>query len=263
MSEVERTTGLMDPSHDIVFIGGLHRSGTSLLHACLRSHPDVSGFAGTGVSEDEGQHLQTVMSTARAHGGPGRFAFDPAAHLTEDSPNATPECARQLLTQWSPYWQADSPWWLEKSPPNLIRGRYLQHLFPRARLIMVVRHPVETALANRKWQGSPQRLGVQLAHWFRAYDLMSSDLPHLRQVRVVRYEELCRNPDQVLSGLSSFLGIDDRFDRPRVDPSASARYARMWQEMRASPKGLVLTTLLARRYAARARAFGYEMDRSL
>jgi len=44
----------------IVFVAGLHRSGTSLVHRCLAAHPDVSGFADTGVPEDEGQHLQTV-----------------------------------------------------------------------------------------------------------------------------------------------------------------------------------------------------------
>lgn len=257
----ERITGQMDLSHKIVFVGGLHRSGTSLLHESLRSHPDVSGFADTGVWEDEGQHLQSVMPTARAHGGPGRFAFDPAAHLTEDSPIATPECAWQLFTEWAQYWQADSAWWVEKSPPNLIRGRYLQHLFPEARFVMVLRHPVETALATRRWPDSPQRLQVQLAHWFRAYDLMSSDLPHLRHVCIVRYEDFCRDPGEVLAGLSSFLDIGDRFERPTIDPGATARYAGMWQQMRRSPKGLVRTTMLARRYAARARAFGYDMDR--
>ena len=70
----------------LLFVGGLHRSGTSLVHRCLTRHPEVSGFSGTGVPEDEGQHLQTVYPPAYAHGGPGRFGFDPDAHLTESSP---------------------------------------------------------------------------------------------------------------------------------------------------------------------------------
>ena len=52
----------------LVFVGGLHRSGTSLVHRCLASHPAVSGFSDTGVPEDEGQHLQTVYPPDFRHG---------------------------------------------------------------------------------------------------------------------------------------------------------------------------------------------------
>ena len=68
-----------------VFIGGLHRSGTSILHRLLCEHPDTSGFEDTGVPEDEGQHLQSVFEPAYIHGGPGEFAFHAEAHLTEKS----------------------------------------------------------------------------------------------------------------------------------------------------------------------------------
>jgi len=55
--------------HRLVFVGGLHRSGTTPLTRCLAAHSQISGFEGTGVEEDEGQHLQTVYPPARAHGG--------------------------------------------------------------------------------------------------------------------------------------------------------------------------------------------------
>ena len=80
-----------------MFVGGLHRSGTTLLGRCMSEHPQVSGFSGTGATEDEGQHLQTVYRAANEHGGPGRFGFDPAAHLTEDSPLVSDESRRLLL----------------------------------------------------------------------------------------------------------------------------------------------------------------------
>ena len=59
----------------LLFVGGLHRSGTSLVHRCLTRHPEVTGFSDTGVPEDEGQHLQTLYAPAYAHGGPGRFGL--------------------------------------------------------------------------------------------------------------------------------------------------------------------------------------------
>ena len=66
------------PRH--VFIGGLMRSGTTLLARILAQHPDVSAFSDTGFVQDEGQYLQSVFPVSSfAYGGPGRFAFDPAA----------------------------------------------------------------------------------------------------------------------------------------------------------------------------------------
>ena len=41
----------------LVFIGGLHRSGTTPLADALAQHPDISGLSGTGAPHDEGQHL--------------------------------------------------------------------------------------------------------------------------------------------------------------------------------------------------------------
>ena len=117
--------------HTLVFISGLHRSGTTQLNETLATHPDVSGILGTGAPHDEGQHLQDVFPTARSHGGPGRFAFDPAAHLTERSPLATAAPARSgCSSSGARHWDLDRRVLIEKSPPNLIRMRFLQALYP-------------------------------------------------------------------------------------------------------------------------------------
>ena len=63
------------PDHTYVFVGGLHRSGTSLLARSLEAHPSVSGFRGTGVPEDEGRRMQSVYPAGNRLGGAGRFAF--------------------------------------------------------------------------------------------------------------------------------------------------------------------------------------------
>ena len=137
--------------HTFVFVGGLHRSGTTLLGRCMAEHAQVSGFSGTGAREDEGQHLQTVYRAGKSHGGPGRFGFDPDAHLTEGSALVSDESRRLLLEQWGPHWDMSRPVLVEKSPPNLIRTRFLQALFPGARMIALVRHPVAVAGATRQF----------------------------------------------------------------------------------------------------------------
>jgi hypothetical protein len=106
----------------LVFVGGLHRSGTTPVTHWLGEHPSVSAFRDTGVSGDEGQHLQDVYRIAGAHGGPGRFAFDPEAHLTEFSPLVSAESRERLWASWCPHWDLSKPVLVEKSPPNLVRN---------------------------------------------------------------------------------------------------------------------------------------------
>src|SRR5579871_4938781 len=105
----------------IAILGGLHRSGTTLLFRMLREHPDISGFANNedpeqwlGV-EDEGQFLQSVYPPAFCFGGPGRFALSPQAHLTDDSPLLTTENKAKLAFEWFPYFDLSKKVLLEKS----------------------------------------------------------------------------------------------------------------------------------------------------
>lgn len=63
----------------LVFVCGLHRSGTSPLYRALAAHKDVSALP------KEGQTLQSIYPRARDLGGPGRFGFDTRSHLTETS----------------------------------------------------------------------------------------------------------------------------------------------------------------------------------
>lgn len=138
----------MPSEHQFVFLCGLHRSGTSPLFRLMRGHPDISGFANTGVQEDEGQHLQTIFPPALAFGGPGRFGFAGDAHLTETSALVTPENRARLLREWFRYWDVERRCLLEKSPPNLIRTRFLQAMFPNSYFLTITRHPVVVALAS-------------------------------------------------------------------------------------------------------------------
>lgn len=140
-----------------------------------------------------------------AHGGPGRFALDPAARLTEDSELVTRDAARRLLEAWTPYWDTSKPRLVEKSPPNLIRMRFLRALFPSARFIMVVRHPIAVSFATRKW--SRTSVDALLQHWVSAHEHLVDDSLQVGRTALIRYEDVMADPDSQLDRLFAFLSL--------------------------------------------------------
>jgi hypothetical protein len=246
--------------HQLLFVGGLHRSGTTVLADLIARHPEASGLQDTGVPEDEGQHLQDVYPASQLLGGPGRFARDPFAHLTESSPLATAANGRRILDAWAPYWDLSRRLLVEKTPANLIMGRFLQQLYPDACFLFIVRHPVVVSLATRKWRPRTtfDRL---LEHWFAAHDTMRDDVRHLRRVRVVKYEDLVSQPDTVLKGVADFLGLDSPLDASAVDAAPSQRYAAVWRDEQASdnPRVRRRTARCIERFGRRTQEYGYDM----
>ena len=241
----------------LIFIGGLHRSGTTLLARLLASHPDATGLSGTGVPEDEGQHIQDVYPPAERHGGTGRFALKAKAHLTEDSPLATAENAQRLWEAWRPYWDSDKRFLVEKSPPNIVMGRFLQQLYPRAAFVFIVRHPVTVTLATRKWRKRTS-LSRLMSNWFRAHERTSGDLGHLQQVHMVSYEWLITDPAAVMTELTEFLRMPGTIDTSSVDAGGSTRYEEEWKSLLADGnRGAVKAY---HRFGERARSYGYDLD---
>lgn len=243
--------------HRFVFVCGLHRSGTSLLFQALRAHPEVSGFAGTGAPEDEGQHLQDLYPPASAFGGPGRFGFDPRAHLTEASPLVSETGRAALFAAWSRYWDLAKPVLLEKSPPNLIRTRFLQALFPASAFVVLTRHPVAVALATQKWAHTS--VGRLLHHWVVCHERYAADAPRLRRTIVVRYEDLVARPDDVMARLWDFLGLAPHAAPVPVRAGANERYFAAWREAGRGPVQGAMRGLLVRRLEPAVRRWGYSL----
>ncbi|MCM4081440.1 sulfotransferase family protein [Paractinoplanes hotanensis] len=211
-----------------LFMGGLHRSGTTLLASLVGTNPQVAGFRQTGAPMDEGQYLQTVCPYDEQHGGPGRFAYTAEAHMTEHDALATSATARLLREQWARYLDPGRPTALEKSPPNMLRFRFFGRLFPGSRFVLVVRHPVAVAMSTRKW--TPALTVRELVlHWLHAYDLAAADAAHLDHLLTVRYEELMADAPAVLDRIAAFAGIGSGFDVGDLDRGADERYLKAWR----------------------------------
>jgi hypothetical protein len=244
--------------HRFVFLAGLHRSGTTLLARLLAAHPEVSGFSGTGVPADEGQHLQTVYPPASVYGGPGRFGFAPESHLTEASPLVSEASARTMFEEWSPNWDLSRPVLLEKSPPNLLKTRFLQALYPGSAFVVIIRHPIPVSVPTAKWRGT-RRYDRMFAHWLRCHELFEADREHLERVHVLTYEELVRDPQGVLRGIFEFLQLDPMPPSEPVEAGANEKYFRQWQDLKRDLRMRAYLDLVSLRYERPVRRYGYSL----
>lgn len=242
--------------YKFVFVCGLHRSGTSPLFRILREHPEISGFRGTAVPEDEGQHLQTVFPAANVYGGPGCFGFAKEAHLTEESTLVSSENGQRLLEEWSKYWDLAKPCLLEKSPPNLIRTRFLQAVFPGSYFIVVIRHPIAVSLATSKWTISS--LESLMEHWLHCHRLFELDRPYLGNVRVTKYEDLIRDTEMELEQIYGFLGLAPRSSLP-LNPAGNEQYFSAWRQLSEDASGRTLFREIVAKYEERLRPYGYSL----
>ncbi|WP_371158196.1 sulfotransferase [Jannaschia sp. 2305UL9-9] len=190
--------------HRYLFVGGLHRSGTSLVARLIAGLPGVAGIEGAPVPENEGAYLQGAIPHDALSGRPMHFATDPEQHLTEAHPLNRLETRLRLEADWAP-WFGPGAWRVEKSPVNLTRMRLLQQLFPLSQFVVILRHPEAVAGAVAKWVDAPAPALID--HWLGAQARMAADLDRLHAVMVLRYEDVTETPEATRAALGAFLSL--------------------------------------------------------
>ena len=197
----------------MVFICGLHRSGTTLLERMLVERFEVACLRAS-VPESEGQHMQGVFSPARAFGGPGRFAFDPGLQAEMERIGTSEDVRAAILADWARFVVGEAPVLIEKSPPNLVRIDWLRRVFPGARFVVVARDPRAVAGATRKW--SRLSLADLVRHWDAAYGRALTQMGE--DCMTLTYEDLCADPGGELARIADFAGLAHRPAPGGVEP---------------------------------------------
>lgn len=263
MSRVEAEAERSIASERLLFVGGLHKSGTSILHRCVADHSRISGFSETGVVRDEGQHLQSIFPPARKWGGMGRFGFQSASHLTERSTLVDQASADQLLREWSRYWDLEKEVLVEKSPPTLIRARFLQALFPRARFVVILRHPIAVSYSTARWVEMP--LHQLVGHWVRCHRIFEEDRRDIRRLKVVRYEDFAAEPQRILDSVYRFAGLEPERLTREVKRRTNRKYLRRWTRLKLLPRSATYRKRIVQRYedAVTSFGYGYSLDESV
>jgi hypothetical protein len=189
-----------------VCIAGVHRSGTSLVTNMLRqcglylgeprelvrpAQDNMDGFW-------EHRLFSRVNERALAEMG-GAWDSPPPAGAAEEFSAELKAHALKLAAGM----EAHVPWgW--KDPRNCLTMRLWRGLFPGMRVVIPLRHPLETAASLEARNHFPVSVGLAL--WAEYHRRVLDTVPRAGRI-VTRYDAYFSNPEAELRRVLKFLGI--------------------------------------------------------
>lgn len=187
-----------------VFLVGCYNSGTTLLSNLLGTHPKISALP------REGQFLTDQFEADYELGVPRMWTLrEDLFRLTEADEGPDPN---RIKREWAMRLDRSRPVFLEKSPPNAARTRWLEANFAPASFIGIVRNGYAVAEGIRR-KAEPHHLpeGWPLPacarQWARSNEILLEDAEHLQRFLWVRYEDLAAEPEPTLGRILDFLEL--------------------------------------------------------
>ncbi|MEO8757437.1 MAG: sulfotransferase [Devosia sp.] len=195
------------PTTAPLFIVGMPRSGTTLVEAILARHPDVLALGESLIIPEIEAAAYARLNPSSRSIGRNVLMLD----LDRDWVKAKAEAWMSFVTS-----RAKGPIGIvtDKLPENAVRLGLIARLFPKARVIHVRRHPLDTGVSNffqrfsagqgfstrLDWIGSRTRqVADSMVIWKRALDLNILD---------VGYENLTADPEGQSRRIIAFAGLD-------------------------------------------------------
>ena len=203
-----------------IFIVGMPRSGTTLVEQILASHSSVEATDELPFLNRMGMELEMGGGYARA--------------LAEFDASRQQAFAKQYLAKTKPYRKLNRAFFIDKNPNNFLHVGLIKTLFPSAKIINMIRDPLDNAIGLFKMffnKGAEYSFSMEgiiyywqgyltlMRHWEQLYP---GDVLHLS------YEDLARGPEEKITEVLDYCGLPVeegcfRFyesDRPVLTPSA-------------------------------------------
>jgi hypothetical protein len=198
----------------LVFIVGMPRSGTSLCEQIISAHPGVPGAGELASMEHIEKALQQTGS-------------DPYAVEAEP---AWIDQMREAYLESLPAGFANHSRVTDKTPRNFERLGLIFRLFPAARVLWCVRHPLDTILSCYFQDfGAGQKFSQRLDHCARMYAAQVRLMRHWkhyfgRSIHAVDYSSLVRDLQSNVRAMADFLDVE--FDPAMLQPHRNPRMVR-------------------------------------
>lgn len=199
-SDEVRTSPDADAGREVLFIGGMPRSGTTLVEQILASHPQVEGA----------NELRALPGLIGRESRQGRGAFPLWV------PDATAEDWRRMGQAYlaeTARWRTNKPRSVDKNLNNWLLVGAALAMLPAARVIIVHRDPVETCLAcYRQSFGEPVEFANDLrdlaSYYANFIELTRFWLERYpERVLDLEYEALVARPTESINRLLDFCAL--------------------------------------------------------
>lgn len=195
-----------------IFLGGLMRSGTSLLRAMISQHHAIASGLETHWFD-----LDWSTGTARGREPLTPYlhrlgAFFEIEHKVVDGFIAEADSAVRFLDLFMAEvrTRAGKPRWAEKTPGNVRHMDRIHAHWPEARIVHIIRDPKDVFASFKRSQkyGGPADYGALWADFFADIERFKTDSGIADSLIEVRYEELVNTPETVMARILAFVDAD-------------------------------------------------------
>lgn len=189
----------------LVFIVGMHRSGTSLLERMLGAHGEIA---------DGGESYVFPAAMRHAVDHAARNPLD--LELVRRARDADLSHAGTLFERHARWRAGGRRWFIEKLPSNFLHVGHILRALPAARVLHMRRDPMDTCFSNLRtlFLGAAPYAADQrdLADYYRCYQALMAHWRSLAPDRIldVDYAALVAEPAQTLRRIAQFCGFQFR-----------------------------------------------------